>query len=280
MSTYDDWIANIPFQFRDKPNISAIIKAFSKQLDAVKAVNRQLTEAVDIDTACGMNLDMIGTIVNVTRKDAHVLMNREMSVVITDEMYRNVLRFQALKNNSDATYADIMKGMYLLWGDAKIKYAEAIREPASIEISIAEITTDETDPALIRPMVIRPGGVKILFRSSYTDKIDMVSWERFGNCKLSYEKNHRWNGAFRWNSAIRWHSDGVTFSNHYDGLCKFDGSITHQADGAKYNYYDGKNRFNGKINWGSFTEKEDIDLADAVLLNQAKRKILKSHFDA
>ena len=40
MSTYDDWIANIPFQFRDKPNISAIIKAFSKQLDAVKAVNR------------------------------------------------------------------------------------------------------------------------------------------------------------------------------------------------------------------------------------------------
>lgn len=81
-----------------------------------------------------------------------------------------------------------MKGMYLLWGDAKIKYAEAIREPASIEISIAEITTDETDPALIRPMVIRPGGVKILFRSSYTDKIDMVSWERFGNCKLSYEK--------------------------------------------------------------------------------------------
>ena len=280
MSTYDDWIANIPFQFRDKPNISAIIKAFSKQLDAVKAVNRQLTEAVDIDTARGMNLDMIGTIVNVTRKDAHVLMNREMSVVITDEMYRNVLRFQALKNNSDATYADIMKGMYLLWGDAKIKYAEAIREPASIEISIAEITTDETDPALIRPMVIRPGGVKILFRSSYTDKIDMVSWERFGNCKLSYEKNHRWNGAFRWNSAIRWHSDGVTFSNHYDGLCKFDGSITHQADGAKYNYYDGKNRFNGKINWGSFTEKEDIDLADAVLLNQAKRKILKSHFDA
>ena len=29
-----------------------------------------------------------------------------------------------------------------------------------LEISIAEITTDETDPALIRLMVIRPGGVK------------------------------------------------------------------------------------------------------------------------
>lgn len=276
----EEWINNIPCQFRNQRNIVALIEAFSKQMDELLEVNSQLVKVVDIDTAQGANLDMLGTIVNVSRKEAHILLNREMSVVITDEMYRNVLRFQALKNNSNATYPDIMKGMYLLWGEnAKIRYAEAVREPASIEISIADITTDETDPALIRPMVIRAGGVKILFRSSYLDKTDMTSWERFGHCTLSYEKNHRWNGAYHWNGAIRWHSEGVTFPNYFDGLHCFNGEIFWQADGAKYNYFDGKKRFNGEINWSYFTDKEDMDLADAVLLNQAKRKMLKSRFD-
>jgi hypothetical protein len=235
---------------------------------------------VDIDTAQGTNLDMLGDVVNISRKEAYILLNREVDTYITDEMYRNVLRFQALKNNSNATYADIMKGMRLLWGEnARIRYAEAVREPASIEISIADITTDETDPALIRPMVIRPGGVKILFRSSYTDKADMTSWERFGHCTLSYEKNHRWNGAYKWDNAIQWHSEGVTFSNYFNGEHTFDGEIKFQADGAKYHYFNGENCFNGSINWGFYTDKEDIDLADAILLNQAKRKMLKSHFD-
>lgn len=280
MSTYDEWLENIPCQFRGKPHIEAIIKAFSRQADEIMEVNRQLRDAVDIDKARGKNLDMLGTVVNATRKDAYVLLNRELTVVIDDEMYRNVLRFQALKNNSNATYADIMKGMYLLWGEsAKIKYAEAIREPASIEISIADITTDETDPALIRPMVIRPGGVKILFRSTYTDKADLTSWERFGHCTLSYEKNHRWNGAYKWDNTIQWHSEGVTFSKYFDGENSFDGGITFQADGVKYNYFNGEKRFNGELNWGSFTDKEDIDLADAILLNQAKRKMLASRFN-
>ena len=274
-NAYKEWINNIPCQFRGQPNISAIISAFSKQIEE----NEQLKNAVDIDTAVGTNLDMIGDIVNVSRKKAYILLNKDVEAVIDDEMYRNVLRFQALKNNSNATYADIMKGMYLLWGDAKIKYAEAVREPASIEISIADITTDETDPALIRPMVIRPGGVKILFRSTYTDTADLSSWERFCNVSLSYEKNHRFNGAYRWNGAIQWHPEGITFPNYFDGLSSFNGDIRFQAGGVKYNYYDGTNRFNGAINWGSFTDKEDIDLSDAILLNQAKRKMLKSRFD-
>lgn len=280
MSAYNGWIADIPSQFREKPNIEAIIKAFSKQIDELLEVNRQLTELVDIDTAHGVNLDMLGTVVNVTRKRAHILLNREMSVDITDDMYRNVLRFQAIKNNSYATYADIMKGLHLLWGNAKIHYAEAIREPASIEISIEDITTDETDPALIRPMVIRPGGVKILFRSSYTDKLNMTSWERFGNCAVAYEKHHRFNGAFTWNGAIEWHSDGISFPRHWDGEFCFNGENRFNADGIKYNYFDGNHKFDGEIKWGAFTEKEDISLmGDAVLLDQAKKKMLKMRFD-
>ena len=174
MKVYDSWVEDIPCQFRGKPNITAIINAFSRQVEELLEVNRQLVELTDLDTAEGKNLDMLGDVVNVSRKDAYVLLNREATVEITDAMYRNVLRFHALKNNSDANYLDIMKGLHLLWSNARIHYAEAVREPASIEVSIEDITTDETDPALVRPMVIRAGGVKILFRSSYTDKLDMV----------------------------------------------------------------------------------------------------------
>lgn len=279
MSVYEKWIENIPSQFKDKKNLTAIINAFSRQIEEIIRVNEELTSIVDIDTAFGKNLDMLGDVVNVSRKKAYILLNRDVSVIINDEMYRNVLRFQALKNNSHATYADIMKGMHLLWGNAIIKYAEAVREPASIEISIQDITTDETDPALIRPMVIRPGGVKILFRSTYTDKADLTSWERFGNCSLSYEKNHRWTGAFNWNGKIGWHPDGVTFNHYYDGIYLYNGDIQYKADGVEYHYYDGEYLFNGAIQWGSFTNKEDIGLGDAILLNQAKRKMLKSRFD-
>ncbi len=280
MNVYEEWMANIPCQFRDKPNISAVVRAFARQIEDLKEVNRQLREAVDIDTAHGVNLDMLGTIVNVTRKDAYVLMNREMSVVITDEMYRNVLRFQALKNNSDATYADIMKGLYLLWGkDVKIKYAEAVKEPACIEINIADITTDETDPALIRPMVIRPGGVKLFFRSNYLDKIKMSSWEMFGNIELYYIKYHRYNGAFQCNGAIMYCPEDVIFTNRFDGEFQYNRAIQYKADNTKYVEYNGEFRYNGLQQYGAYFERKVIKLGDAVLLNQAKRKMLKMRYD-
>ncbi len=281
MKVYEQWISDIPCQFREKHNIAAVINAFARQMEDLITVNKELTSLVDIDTAVGKNLDMLGDVVNVSRKQAYMLLNRDISVVINDDMYRNVLRFQALKNNSHATYADIMKGLYLLWGkDVKIHYAEAIREPASLEISIEDITTDDTDPALVRPMVIRPGGVKILFRSSYTDKMNMTSWERFGNCCVVYEKHHRWNGAFKWDGTIEWHSEGITFPRHWDGEHCYNGEATFGAEGTKYHYFNGENMFDGSTKWGAFTEKEDINLmGDAVLLNQAKRKMLKSRFD-
>ena len=106
MSVYEKWIENIPSQFKDKKNLTAIINAFSRQIEEIIRVNEELTSIVDIDTAFGKNLDMLGDVVNVSRKKAYILLNRDVSVIINDEMYRNVLRFQALKNNSHATYAD------------------------------------------------------------------------------------------------------------------------------------------------------------------------------
>lgn len=279
MSMYESWISDIPYQFREKPVIDAIIRAVGRQLDGVKRVSRQLVEQTDIDTATGKNLDMLGDNVNMSRNNAYLLLNGEQDMRVDDGIYRNVLRFQVLKNNSDATYADIMKGLRLLWGDdVKISYSECTEEPASIIINIDEITTDETDPAVIRPMVIRAGGVKLFFRSRYRDRIDMSSWEKFGNITLTYAKYHRYNGAHRYNGVIRYAPDDYVFRNRYDGEFRYNGEIMYKADTTMYHEYDGSGQYYGQWQYGAFFARKVVELGDAVLLDQAKRKMLEMRF--
>ena len=116
MSTVlERWVDDIPSQFRDSPNILGIISALSKQLDELEAVNADLIEKTDIDTAEGKQLDMLGNVVNIGRQEAYQLVEVVGAEVLDDSIYRNVLKFKALKNNSDATYSDLMKGLYLLW---------------------------------------------------------------------------------------------------------------------------------------------------------------------
>lgn len=250
------WLNDIPCQFRDSPNINGIITAFSKQLDELEAVFNDLIYKVDLDTAEGRNLDMLGDIVNIKRQEAYELVEMTNAEVLDDTVYRNVLRFKALKNNSPGTYSDIMKGLYLLWGDlgADISYVENDVEPAQISIDVADIPSDAMDPTMIRPMVIKPGGVKIYFTSSFRDTIEIEDWEQFRLVSITSENNHYWNGVWKWNGAIQWQGDSV--------------------EGQRFHSWDGKNKWNGNITWGPIDGEEEFDM-DAVLLNQAKKKMLR-----
>jgi len=279
MSFYEQWIKDIPFQFQDKPNIQGIIRALSRQMDELVEVNNQLLYLTDIENAHGKQLDMCGTIVNVSRNNAYILLNGEANMRIDDEMYRNVLRFQVLKNNSEANYADIMKGLHLLWGDVGITYAECVEEPASIAINIKDITTDESDPAMIRPMVIRPGGVKLFFKSNYLDPVKMSEWEMFKHATLSYVKYRRYNGAHRYDGAIQYAPADVIFRNKYNGEFRYDGTIGYRADNTHYNEFDGSIQYNGVERYGSYFKRKVIELGDAILLNQAKKKMLAMRFN-
>ena len=264
MSTVlERWVDDIPSQFRDSPNILGIISALSKQLDELEAVNADLIEKTDIDTAEGKQLDMLGNVVNIGRQEAYQLVEVVGAEVLDDSIYRNVLKFKALKNNSDATYSDLMKGLYLLWGDygADIQYYEndntvtyqgqTMQEPAQIHANIADIPSDAMDPTMIKPMVIRPGGVRLFFTSSFRDQIEIDDWERFTNLQITFEQNHLYNGVWRYNADIQYH-----------------------ADGENYHSYDGTWRFNHVIQYGPF-EQAEVDEVDAVLLNQAKTKMLR-----
>ena len=206
---------------------------------------------------------MLGNVVNIGRQEAYQLVEVVGAEVLDDSIYRNVLKFKALKNNSDATYSDLMKGLYLLWGDygADIQYYEndntvtyqgqTMQEPAQIHANIADIPSDAMDPTMIKPMVIRPGGVRLFFTSSFRDQIEVDDWERFTHLQITFEQNHLYNGVWRYNADIQYH-----------------------ADGENYHNYDGTWRFNHVIQYGPF-EQAEVDEVDAVLLNQAKTKMLR-----
>lgn len=70
MKIYNDWMCDLPSQFQDKNNIDILIKAFSRQLEDVLNVFKELDIKTDIDVAEGKNLDMAGSIVAMSRVEA------------------------------------------------------------------------------------------------------------------------------------------------------------------------------------------------------------------
>ena len=58
-----DLIRKLPFQFRSKPKIEAILKAIEEELNELDEARSQLETQLYIETAEGINLDRIGEIV-------------------------------------------------------------------------------------------------------------------------------------------------------------------------------------------------------------------------
>ena len=284
----EEWKNEIPCQFQGRANLAAVIDAVGEQLTELETLFSDLKEKTDIKKATGKNLDMIGDIVGITRNEAYNLLEITTIENLDDSAYRNVLYFQILKNNADGTYEDIMKGLHLLWGDeAVITYEENPvvetyngnawndKDPAALRINIADIPSDVPDPTIIKPMVIRPGGVKMLFETNYRDQIETGTWEHFTNLLITFDKYNRYDGTFKYNGAIQYSKmQGNDYLIH-DGKIQFNGKNRFDAIGRHYNSFARQYKFDGTIQWGPLEGVEEPDTVDAVILNQAKLKMLK-----
>ena len=266
-----EWKQELPWQFQNRENLDAIITAIGEQMTELEQVNEDLINLTDVDTATGKNLDMVGEIVGISRIDAYSLLEVTRLQDMTDETYRKVLQFQILKNNSDGTYEDIMKGLHLLWGDeALISYAENPEvetynsaewnapDPATVQITMDDVSTDSVDPVMMKPMVIRAAGVKLYFDATYRDSAEAYDWERFTNLNMVRTANKQYNGYFQ-----------------YDGTNTYGDDTLDQYRGVTYNSYDGSIQYNGAEQYGPGTGWGTDDTVDAVILNQAKKKVLR-----
>lgn len=157
-------VADLIEQFRGKPNIEVLNKALARQLQEVYEFYLQLMTVLDIDESSGQQLDNIGDIVQLTRKEALALAaDYQTGYTDEDALYRAFLYYKIFVNTAECTYSDIMRSIYMLW-DGRLTYAEKPDEPATIILNFERFSGNNVARLLTIP-IIKPAGVKIKFRS-------------------------------------------------------------------------------------------------------------------
>lgn len=156
----DNWMNDIPSQFLGKHNIEVLMTAFAKQLEEVNQVLSDVNSLLEIDTATGKGLDMIGNILSYTRFDATADSGGDETSLMDDETYRNYLRLQLLRNTSECTYYDLIEGIKILWNVDTVYYLEEEDEPATFYIYIPGIKEGGSVNRGNVPLLIKSAGVK------------------------------------------------------------------------------------------------------------------------
>lgn len=178
MQIAESWLRDMPQQFLGKARIEALIEAFSKQMQELDAVFRDLETLTDLDTAAGQNLDYVGTIIPLSRKEAGLLagMNVE-DPVISDERYRQFLRYKLLLNTNDCTYYDLMDGLALLWDVSPIYYIEDPDMPATIILTMPFLKPGGEVVRVGEVPMVKPAGVRIEFEYQIKVVVEtLVRW--------------------------------------------------------------------------------------------------------
>ena len=167
MTVFDSWLHDFPQQFLGQPKIEVLVAAFARQLQELKRVSSDINEKTNLETATGANLDYVGTMIPLTRKEAAMLAGtvrqNPSAVMSDDEAYRRLLKYQRLVNTNECTYYDLMEGASFLWDTETmpLRYAERPENPATIILKTPALTLDTDFGALMNVAFIRPAGVGV-----------------------------------------------------------------------------------------------------------------------
>lgn len=178
MLIIDEWMRDMPQQFLGKKNIEVLVAAFSRQLQEIRQVFDDMNTKVDLDTAVGQNLDYVGTIIPLSRKEAGELAGiNDTDPVISDERYRQFLRYKLLVNTNECTYYDLMEGLALLWDVSPIYYIEDPAFPATIILTMPFLKPGGEVVTLGEVPMVKPAGVRIEFEYRIKVAIEvLVRW--------------------------------------------------------------------------------------------------------
>lgn len=178
MQILDNWLDDIPQQFQGKHNIEVLIGAIARQLEEIQEVVDQLNNETDLETAVGQQLDYVGTIIPLSRKEAGELAGINVEdPVISDERYRQFLRYKNLVNTNECTYYDLMEGLKLLWDVSPIYYIEDPDMPATIILTMPFLTPDGKTVRLGEVPMVKPAGVRIEFQYLIRVAVEtIVNW--------------------------------------------------------------------------------------------------------
>lgn len=149
-------------QFRGKSNIKSLVEVIGLELQAVFDFYEQLRNERDVKTSIGKQLDGVGDIAVMTRKEAGQIVNGpdQQPEIIDDETYRKYLVYKILKNTCDCTYPDLIKAFRMFW-DKPLYYSEDPEYPATIFLETDTLKPEDHAEELLRAPIIKAAGVGI-----------------------------------------------------------------------------------------------------------------------
>ena len=164
-------------QFRGKANIEALMEVVGIELQEVFDFYEQLRTQRSVDTAVGKQLDGVGDIAMMTRKEAGQLAGNPIPFeVIDDDTYRQYLIYKILKNTCDCTYPNIIKAFRMFW-DKPLYYSEDPEQPATMIFDTGELPGDVDTTPLFKTPLIRAAGVTLKLYARTSVEMD-TAWLR------------------------------------------------------------------------------------------------------
>lgn len=158
-------------QFRGKAKIDALNKAVGRQLNEVRSFYEQLNLERSLSTAYGIQLDSIGDILGLTRKEAYDIIGDVDEGILRDDDYRSMLAYKIILNFGHATYYDIMRGIRKFYRMNPVKYQESLDSPAAFTI---EIECDEDEEIVLNNLIpIKAAGVDCRFQFKLYQRVEV-----------------------------------------------------------------------------------------------------------
>lgn len=118
-------------QFKEKPRIEALNRVIAKELQAVFDAAAQVVTETTLEKAVGVNLDMIGSIVQLSRRQAEKYLDDGEE--LDDEKYRTLLKYKIAYNTADGSFESIIRCLKIVYGDTlDAKIYETLEHPAAI----------------------------------------------------------------------------------------------------------------------------------------------------
>lgn len=174
-------------QFKGQPKIEALCNAIGQQMSEVYDFFEQLSTCLNIDSAEGALLDRIGEIVVLSRKEAQELLGK--SDAVTDEEYRQMIKYKIRLNYGDATRKSIINAVKTINGGMiGFRIENEAERPATIILKTDRSPSSEGVLAMYRTPVPKAGGVQLVVQSQEVAEINInVGILSYRSFRINYE---------------------------------------------------------------------------------------------
>ena len=114
----------IQSQYSNSPTIKQLLNDFKDNINPNNDINEFYENIMDVDSAIGIGLDIIGKIIGASR----TLEIDENKIILSDNIYRNYIKFKMLANISESTLEFLNKINYILYNNTNLTAANVINE--------------------------------------------------------------------------------------------------------------------------------------------------------